>query len=371
MKKTILLNVGPVMVSDRVRNALLQPDLCHREVEFTEILSRVREKLTKVFKGNDQFTTVIFGASGTGSLEAVVSSVIRKKRLLVLSNGYYGEKIARIARVHKIDVRVLRYDWGKRIEKSEVETILRSDPKVGFVALVHNETSTGMLNQITPIGELVSKYRKQFIVDAISSIGVEDLDVARDRIHFCVGSPNKCIQSIPGLSFVCASRQKLEELKEIPSATSYLDLYNQYVYEEGSGERLGTPFTPPVHGFFALDVALDELLEEGIENRRQRYASMAKFIRDGLEKFGFKLFLPPESRCNSITSVITPKNISYKTLHDALKKRGFVIYAGQGNLEEKMFRVGNMGALTIDDLKRFLDSLRSIFEELNQYPSYS
>jgi len=366
-----LLNVGPVLVSDKIRTALLQPDLCHREVEFTEILNNVRRKLTKVFRGDHQYTTIIFGGSGTASLEAVISSVIRKGKLLILSNGYYGEKIERIANIHNIDTRILKYGWGERIKESEVESILKSDAKINFVAMVHNETSVGMLNRITSIGRLISKYEKVFIVDAISSVGVEDLDVVRDNIHFCVGSPNKCIESIPGLSFVCANKQELEKLKGLPPNTSYLDLYNYYAYEEGLGERIGTPFTPPVQTFYAIDVALDMLSEEGIEKRRIRYASMAKIIRDGLEKLGFKLFLPPEHRCNSITSIITPKNISYRTIHDKLKEKGFIIYAGQGNLEEKMFRVGNMGVLTIKDVNRFLGSLRSILEELDEYPSYS
>lgn len=371
MRKTVLLNVGPVMVSNAVRRALLQADLCHREIEFAEILNRVRERLTRVFKGNSQYTTIIFGASGTASLEAVISSAKRRKNLLVLSNGYYGEKIARIARIHKINVRILRHKWGERIDESKVQDALKSDSKLKFVAMVHNETSTGMLNPVSQIGELVSKCGRQLLVDAISSVGVEDLDVVRDNIHFCVGSPNKCIESVPGLSFVCANREKLEELANLTPATSSLDLYNHYVYEEGLGERLGTPFTPPVQAIYALDAALEILLKEGVENRRKRYAFRAKIIRDGLEKLGFRLFLPPELRCNSITSVFTPKNISYKTLHDELKKKGFVIYAGQGNLEEKMFRVGNMGALTVSDLKRFLNSLKSIFEELNKYPSYA
>lgn len=367
----VLLNVGPVMVSSKVRNALLQADLCHREIEFAEILNRVRDRLTRVCKGDSKYATVILGGSGTASLEAVISSTMRGGRLLVLSNGYYGEKIASVARIHKISVRTLRHKWGERISESKVEKLLKSDSRLKSVAMVHNETSTGMLNQITEVGNLASKYGAQLLVDAISSVGVEDLDVVRDNIHFCVGSPNKCIESIPGLSFVCASREKLEELAGLTPATSYLDLYNHYLYEEGLGERLGTPFTPPVQALYALDVALDVLLEEGVENRRKRYALRAKIIRNGLEKLGFRLFLPPEFRCSSITSVFTPKNISYRTLHDELKKRGFVIYAGQGNFEETMFRVGNMGALTARDLTRFLDVLKSILKELNKSPLVS
>ncbi len=371
MKRIVLLNVGPVMVSDEVRRALLQADLCHREIEFAEILTRVRERLTKVFNGNSLYTTVVFGGSGTASLEAVISSAVKGKKLLVLSNGYYGEKIAKIAHIHGINVRILKHKWGEKISESKVENVLKSDSKLKFVAMVHNETSTGMLNSTTQIGDIVSKFGGQLIVDAISSVGVEDLDVVRDNIHFCIGSPNKCIESVPGLSFVCANREKLEELARSTAATSYLDLYDHYVYEEGQGERSGTPFTPPVQVFYALDAALEILLREGVENRRKKYALRAKIIRDGLKELGFRLFLPPELMCNSITSVFTPNNISYKIMHDRLKEKGFVIYAGQGNLQEKMFRVGNMGALTEGDLTRFLSSLKTVLNELNTNPTYA
>jgi 2-aminoethylphosphonate-pyruvate transaminase len=369
MRRMILLNPGPVVVSDQVRKALLQPDICHREPEFTDMLARVRRKLTTVFKGGNQHTTIVFGGSGTASLEAVISSVVRRGSLLVLSNGYYGEKMETIAKIHNTEVRVLKHNWGQRIEGNEVERILRDDPKIEYVAMVHNETSVGILNDVSSIGKLVSHYRKVFIVDAISSVGAEDLDVARDEIQFCVGSPNKCIESVPGLSFVCADKRELERLRSFPPKTSYLDLYNQYVYEEGLGERSGTPFTPPVQAFYALDIALDLLLEEGIVNRRKRYASAAKKIREGLKDLWFRFFLPPKSMCNSLTSLIMPRNITYETLHDRLKKNGFVVYAGQGKLEGKILRVANMGALSEEDIHRFLSSLEAILEQLNRLPN--
>ena len=366
-----MLNVGPVIVPDKVRNAQLQPDLCHRESEFTELLNNTRQKLMKVFKGNDQYSMLIFGGSGTAAIEAVLSSLIRGGRLLVLSNGYYGEKVAKIAQIHNIDTFVLKYEWGEKIKASDVEDLLKSDREIKFVAMIQNETSTCMLNDVREVGDLTSKYGKTFIVDAVSSVGVENLDVVSDHIDFCIGSPNKCIESIPGLSFVCACEKKLDALKNFPPRTSYLDLYTYYLYEDGLGERSGTPFTPPVQSIYALDVALDLLLEEGIGNRRKRYVSLARLVREGFKEFGFKLFLDPKCMCNSITSILTPKNISYELLHDKLKEKGFVIYAGQGNIENKIFRVGNMGALTVADIKRFLESIKSILDELNEYPKYS
>jgi 2-aminoethylphosphonate-pyruvate transaminase len=291
--------------------------------------------------------------------------------LLVVSNGYYGEKIAKIAEIHNIDTFILKYKWGEMIKRSDVEDLLRNDGEIKFVAMVQNETSTCMLNDVREVGDLTSKYEKTFIVDAVSSVGVENLDVVRDNIDFCIGSPNKCIESIPGLSFVCASKKKLEDLKDFSPRTSYLDLYTYYLYEEGLGDRSGTPFTPPVQSFYALDVALDLLLDEGIDNRRKRYLSLAEIVRSGLQELGFKLFLDPKSMCNSITSIITPRNISYRILHDKLKEKDFIIYAGQGNIEDKIFRVGNMGALTVTDINKFLETLKLILEELREYPNYS
>jgi 2-aminoethylphosphonate-pyruvate transaminase len=366
----ILLNPGPVIVSESVRKALLKPDICHREAEFAELLNEVRAKLTKVFKANRNYSTVILGGSGTASLEAVISSVVRAGRLLVLSNGYYGEKIADIARIHGIDTRAFRKRWGEQISIREIERTLKADKKIRHVATVHNETSTGMLNDVSAIGKLVSQYKKTFIVDAISSVGAEDLSVSRDEIHFCVGTPNKCIESVPGLSFVCVNRKELQKLKGLPAKSSYLDLYNHYVYEEGSGERSGTPFTPPVQAVYALDKALNLLFREGIGCRRRRYSSAAKRLRDGLEQLGFRLFLPRQMMSNSITSIVTPRNITYGELHDRLKDKGFIIYAGQGKLITRIFRVANMGALTKRDLNGFLHSMKMVLQDLNVTPEY-
>lgn len=370
MKRNVLLNPGPVMISNEVRQALLQPDICHREDEFFKVLTRVRERLTDLFYGDERYATTIFNGSGTAALEAVISSAVRGGKMLVLSNGYYGEKIAAIGKIHGIDTRVVKHEWGSKIDPSEVARMLKADDSIRFVAMVHNETSTAMLNDVRSIGELVSEYGRKFIVDAISSIGTEDISIIENNIHFCVGSPNKCIESIPGLSFVCASKRELERLKGLPARTSYLDLYAHYVYEEGLGDRLGTPFTPAVQAFYALDKALDLLFREGIEDRLKRYASRAEQIRKGLHSMGFRFFIPLELMSSSITSILTPKNFTYETLHEKLKKRGFVIYAGQGGIEKQIFRIANMGVLTIKDIKQFLESLRTVLDEIG-YPEYA
>lgn len=347
------------MVSDRVRASLMQPDLCHRETEFSWILSRVRQKLLQVFDGDNNYTVVIFNGSGTASLDAALAAAVGEKAL-ILSNGAYGERLESIISTYKLGEVVLKYEWGVPIRIGQVEELLKEDSKIDTVAMVHHETSTGMLNPLRLVGELCQKYEKTFVVDAISSLGGEKLSVREDNIDFCISTANKCIQGLPGLSFVCVRRSKMEETKEKRRAF-YLDLYNQLYHEEYLGE---TPFTPAVQIFFALDAATNELLEEGIDNRIKRYSSLASVIRRGLMGFGLKLVLPLEYYSNTITSVFLPRQISYKSLHDKVKEKGFIIYAGQGPVSEKIFRIANMGVLTRKNIFDFLKAIESVLKEL-------
>ncbi len=348
------------MVSDRVRNSLMQPDLCHREPEFSEILSRVRQKLLQVFGGNGDYTVVVFTGSGTSALDAALCAAVKNK-VLILSNGAYGERLDNIVSAYNLRKKILKCEWGEPIKIEGVDRLLREDESIDTVTMVHHETSTGMLNGLREIGELCNKNGKTFVVDAVSSLGGEKLGVREDNIDFCVSTANKCIQGLPGLSFVCVRRGKLEEAKA-RKRTFYLDLYEQFYCEEHLGE---TPFTPAVQIFFALDTALDELLEEGINNRVERYASLAKILREGVTKLGLKLMLPLECYSNTITSIVLPPGISYKSLHDEVKRGGFIIYAGQGFIGEKIFRVANMGNLTGDDIYRFLQILDVSIKELH------
>ena len=199
------------------------------------------------------------------------------------------------------------------------------------------------------------------MVDAISSVGGEILDVEADRVDWCVGSANKCIEGLPGLSFVCAPRARLDALEAIAPRTFYLNLYNQYV----STDRFQTPpFTPAVQTFYAFDVALDLMLAEGIEARHGRYSALAAQLRKGLADLNFRFLLPPESRSCTLTAVYLPEGVSYSDLHDKLKSKGFVIYAAQDSLKQRVFRIANMGQITAGDIAAFLDALRQVLVDL-------
>lgn len=351
LEQNVLLNPGPVIVSDAVKEALQGPDICHREAEFFEIQRRVREKIVRICDGDDDYSSVVFSGSGTASLEATVSLLSGVDgAILVINNGSYGKRIKRIAEIHDADVRELNYDLDESISVSEIDGILEREDGIGAVAMVHHETTTGRLNPVSEIGELTDRHDALFLVDAISSVGAEELSVREDHIDFCVGVSNKCIQGIPGVSFVCFRRAALERFRDAPRTGLYLDPIRYYDAQRNDD----TPFTPAVQAFYALDVALDELLEEGIDGRRARYRERAAEFREGLCSLGFESFLPLEEYSSTLATFRLPADVSYEALHDGLKDCGYVIYAAKPTLGQNAFRISNMGELTGEDTAGFL-----------------
>ncbi len=357
----VLLNPGPVNVSDRVRRALTGPDLCHRETEFAELLHGIRQKLLRAFVPNAQadYSAVVLTASGTAAVEAaVMSSVPFGKRVLVVNNGVYGERISSMVGMHRLGQSELKLDWGVRPDPEKLRLALRQHQEVHVVAMVHHETTTGLINPVKEIGEVVDSQNRVFLVDSISGLGGEPLDIAGPHIYMVAGSAGKCIQGFPGVSFVLIRKGFLERLKTYPKRSWYLHLAHYFDEQQ----QAAIPFTPAVPLYAALSEALDELLEEGVAARIQRYKRHAATIRQKMQALGVKPLLPPELQSNSLTAYHMPEGLSYPTLHDRLKEQGYVIYAGQGKLESKIFRVANMGALTDRDIEGFLAAFERVLQ---------
>jgi 2-aminoethylphosphonate-pyruvate transaminase len=360
-ERTILMNPGPVVVDERVREALSWPDMCHREPEFSSLMTRVREKITRVCGGDENYATVLLTGSGTAALEATLSSVVPPDgKVLIMDNGHYGERLVAMAEIHRLPRHVIRHGWAVPFEIQAMEKTLAADPAITHVAMVHHETSTGMLNPLREVGEIVAHHGRSLMVDAVSSLGGELMGVRTDHIDWCVGTANKCLEGIPGLSFVCAPRARLEALAAIAPRSYYLNLFSLYAAEE---QTKAPPFTPAVQTMYAFDVALDLMLAEGVAARTARYQGLASQLRDGLEAMGFKLLLPPHYRCSTLTAIYFPEGLDYRTLHDRLRAEGFVIYAGQDTLKQKAFRLANMGQITSDDIGRFLAALKLLVSE--------
>jgi 2-aminoethylphosphonate-pyruvate transaminase len=360
-REWILLNPGPANTSPRVRQALQTPDLCHREPEFFEVMRQVRQRLVSLLGIERTFGAVLFTGSGTAAVEAALTSVVpRERSVLVVDNGVYGDRMLRICRAAGITAEVLSYDFTTPVPPADVARRLSEHPEVSHVVAVHHETTTGLLNPVEPLADVVAAAGRRLIVDATSSLFGEPLDVAHEGIDFVTASANKCLQAIPGISFVLGRRAALEALGGRPARSVYLDLYQHWVTQE----RDSTPFTPAVQVLHAMREALVELQEEGVDARIARYAENCRVLRRGMAALGFEILVPEGARSSILTTFRLKPGLTYDALHDAMKRRDYIIYAGQGEIRTYAFRVSNMGTLTPKDMAGVVEAFAACLQEL-------
>jgi 2-aminoethylphosphonate-pyruvate transaminase len=356
MKQDILLNPGPVNLSTAVRVALMGPDICHREPEYAELIGAIRQKILQVYDLDpSRYTAILLAGSGTAANEAVVASFLSEKdKLLVLSNGVYGERIDKMAEIYRIPHTTLRYDWGEEIELKDVRRALE-DKTITMVAMIHHETTTGLLNDLAGVGALV-KARKdvRLFVDGVSSFGGEEIEFDSWGVDIITAVANKCIHGVPGVAFVLVNKDMLDVKYQARSV--YLDLWAYYA-DQCKGKAT---FTSPIQVLYAFRKALEEYLHEGRNARMERYRKLAQKIRELAQEAGLRTLLPLEKYSHTLTSFYLPKGLSYEALHDHLKKHGFVIYAGQGGLTKNIFRIANMGEIHGEDMVRLFDKIREI-----------
>jgi 2-aminoethylphosphonate-pyruvate transaminase len=360
-REWILLNPGPANTSREVREALVTPDLCHREPEFFEVMRDCRERLVRLVGGGEAFAAVLFTGSGTAAVEAAVCSAVPVEGgLLVVDNGVYGDRLLKIAHAHGIPTRALSYDVAAAARPDDVRAALRAEPRLTHVAVVHHETTTGVLNPVAEIVRAAATEGRRVLVDAMSSLFGEPLDVTQDGIDFVMASANKCLQGVPGVSFVLARRSALEALRGRPPRSVYLDLATHYLTQEQDN----TPFTPAVQVLHAMRQALKELEKEGVTERIGRYAENARVLRRGMSALGFEILVPEDARSSILTTFKLPSGIAYDPLHDAMKRRGYIIYAGQGDIRKYAFRVSNMGTLTPVDMEGVVKAFAASLAEV-------
>ncbi len=356
--RTILLNPGPVTLSARVRTALHGPDLCHRETEYADLQDEVRRRLLEVYDLDPaRWAAVLLGGSGTTAMEAMVSSLVPATgSLAVVENGVYGERLSRIAAIHRLTHTRLTLPWGADIPLDAVTGLLDHSPCPTHLAVVHHETTTGRLNPIARIGTACRDRGVGVLLDAVSSFGAEPIDFEAWGITACAGTANKCLHGVPGVAFVIVRRDALLPPSVTPRTLS-LDLGTWCRAQD----TRGTPFTPPVTAMQACVEALREHADEGgVAARRARYATRARLVARGFEAMGMAPLLREEESSVALRSWQLPAGVSYDALHDGLKQRGFVIYAGQGALARAVFRVAVMGEMEDGDLERFVGSMKEV-----------
>lgn len=364
VKRNILLNPGPATTTDSVKNALVVPDICPREIEFGNLISEIRKDLVKIVGGDENYTSILFVGSGTAAMDGTISSVVPpNKKILILINGAYGIRFAEIARTYNIEVVELKFEFGKKIDLDKYEQKLSQDEDITCVAVTHHETTVGILNPIKKIGAIAKKYGKTFIVDTVSSFVGVYINIREFKIDFMMSTSNKCIQGMAGVAFVICKIKSLINTKEFKPRNYYLDLYSQYEYLEKNHQ---TRFTPPVQVIYALKQAINELFEEGMENRIKRYEENYQVLKKGLKNLGFKFLMRDDVEESKILTTIyylNHTNFDFNTLHDKLYERGFTIYPGKIT-DLDTFRIAVMGAIDQNDIKNFLIALKNVLEEM-------
>ena len=356
----ILLIPGPVNLSERVRHAMLRPDICHREIEFTDLQTNIRSGLLRVYDLDPaRWSAVLLTGTGTAAVEAMISSLIPPHgKLLVLENGVYGERMTLIAQAHGIPVTTARHEWTDPIDLRTLEAILTRESGITHVAAVHHETTTGRLNDLSAIGAICRQHNVQLLVDAVSSFGAEAIAFHDWGITACAATANKCLHGVPGASFVIVRRDRLPPASQ-PSRSVYLDLAN-YGRQQDRGT---TPFTASIQVFYTLDQALRELADCGDQPARHaQYKLLAQRVLEGLKRTGIQPLLAEDESSVVLRSYHLPVGFGYREFHDALKHRGFIIYAGQGKQAKHIFRVSTMGQLNLDDMDRFVETVGNIVE---------
>jgi len=352
IKRNILLNPGPATTTDKVKMAQVVPDICPREDEFVQIMSGIRKDLLKVVNGNNkEYSTVLISGSGTAAMESSIASVVNKeKTLLILINGAYGDRMQDIAKAYSLPFKTIEYNYGESINFDEVKIFINNNSDIGYLAMVHHETTTGILNSITSFSKLGKKFNLTLILDAISSYAGLQIDLKKTPIDYLISTSNKCLQGMAGLAFVICNQQKLSSLKNVPKRSYYLDLYDSYQMAKKSNQMR---FTPPVQVIYALRTAIDEFFVEGMKNRYKRYQSNMQLLRTRLNDLGFEFLLNAKDESNILLSIQEPTDMqfSFQEMHDFLYSNGITIYPGK-ILNKKTFRLAIIGDLHKSDIEK-------------------
>lgn len=348
----ILLTPGPCMTSDAVRHAGAGHDLNHRDPAFLDVMRETKRRLLEIYPDTDSgWHPFLIGGSGTLAVEAMITSLIETGPALILENGYYSSRIREIFEIHKIPFLAINHNWLSAWDFEAVESELEK----GYEAVigVHNETTTGRLNDIGRLGSLCKAKGTKCLIDAMSSFGADPIDFS--GIDAVCASGNKCLHSIPGVGFVLVKEDLVAAMSKVPRRSYYMSL-PLYLGES-------PPLTPPVPALEALCRALQEYPSGGVAERHSLYMERAGYLRSQLSDLGFRPAIPFEECSCTLSTVTLPKDLKFDQWFDLNFQKGFVIYACKGRLREEFFQVSNMGEITMPQLQSWVGAVAEILSQ--------
>jgi len=356
-KDCVLFTPGPLSTSPTVKQAMLR-DVGSWDSEFIDIVRRIRNNLLSLAGVSQEagYEAIPLQGSGSFGVEAAIGcSVPPEGKLLALVNGAYGERIVKMAQYLNIDLVIQRCEENETPDLDQLRRHLAGDPAITNVIVVHCETTSGIVNPIEEIGQIVAEAGKIYLVDAMSSFGALPIDLPAGRIDYLISSANKCIQGVPGFSFVLARREPLVA-SEGYARSLCLDLLDQWKAFETHGRFR---YSPPTHSMLAFEQALLELEEEGgVDGRRARYEENYRTLIAGMRRLGFREYLKPEQQSCIISTFYYPADPKFEfgVFYDVLKQRGSIIYPGKLG-EVDCFRIGTIGHMFPADVENLLKAI--------------
>lgn len=345
---------GPVEVRKDVLEKMATPMIGHRSKDASKLQRGISEKLQKLFYTKNQI--ILSTTSGSGLMEAAVRCCTRK-RVAIFSVGAFGNRWYKMAQANNVPADKFEVEWGTPTTPEMVDEVLATG-KYDVITITHNETSTGIMNPVDEIAEVVRKYKDViFCMDTVSSMGGTKIEVDKLGVDICITSTQKCLGLPPGLSICSMSEKALEAAKQVEHRGLYLDLVEMYEYILKKDHQY--PSTPCLSLMYALDYQLDRIMEEGLDNRFARHLEMAKFTREWAKKY-FELLPLEKYASNTLTTIKNTKNLDVAELNKKLGERGFAISNGYGNLKDKTFRIAHMADCTLPEIKEVLAVIEEI-----------
>ncbi|WP_433886615.1 2-aminoethylphosphonate--pyruvate transaminase [Pseudomonas vranovensis] len=358
----ILLTPGPLTTSARTRQAMMV-DWGSWDRDFNQLTASLCEQLLAIVNGADSHHCVPLQGSGTFAVEAAIGTLVpRDGKVLVLINGAYGQRLAKICKVLGRAYSTFETAEDQPTTAADVDRLLAADSSITHVALIHCETSTGILNPLAEIAAVIAGHGKRLIIDAMSSFGALPIDARQVPFDALIAASGKCLEGVPGMGFVFAHKQSLAAA-EGNSPSLAMDLHDQHAYMAKTGQWR---FTPPTHVVAALHEALLQYNEEGgLPARHQRYASNCKTLLDGMAAIGLRSFLPAEIQAPIIVTFHAPNDPRYqfKDFYERVKAKGFILYPGKLTQVET-FRVGCIGCVGPDGMQAAVDAVAQVLREM-------
>jgi 2-aminoethylphosphonate-pyruvate transaminase len=359
----VLLTPGPLTTSSTVKAAMLH-DWGSRDAEFIAINSRMRERLVVLAGGEGSHVCVPVQGSGTFAVEATIGTLVAPdEQVLILANGAYGQRMKRICEYYRRQHEVLEWPEDQPVDPEQVAAALSANPAISHVLVVHCETTSGILNPVEAIAEVVAAAGARMLVDAMSAFGAIELDVSRTPVDAVMASSNKCLEGVPGMGFVIVRESFLAECQGNAPSLS-LDLYDQWQAMEKTNQWR---FTPPVHCIVAFEQALREHEDEGgVAGRGARYRANCRILVEGMRAMGFRTLLSDNLQAPIIVTFHMPEGprFDFQTFYDALSHRGYVIYPGKLTVADS-FRIGCIGRIGEPEIRGALDAIKTVLEEMD------